>query len=642
MTDQLTELDSIINNIINEQLNNSYLNRIEYLKSQGMNTEDIEYGIQEATSTIEEGKDKSFVIYGEPQSGKTEVMIALTFKLVDLGFKTIFIVMNDNTELENQNYTRFLQTDLNPSPLKADQLKELAVSQLKQEKVRIIFCRKNANNLKSLIKNCRYMKNRIVIDDEADFASPNSKINKKDTTSINENLKKLGKFDETEDQRNGFYVGVTATPGRLDLNNTFGNNARKWIYLSPHDAYKGRSFFFPLTDEDKAKSDFQLKLLPEKGDSPKYLEDSIIRFLLRVAYLNLDKNNGDYECYSMLVHTAGRVDDHKKDKKTLEKVLEHFCDPAGIGKAFSARLFKEAKRIYPETVVYTKVLGFIIGNIGKSQVVVINSKNDRGNVDKACNPDVLFTFATGGNIVSRGLTFKNLLTFFFSRNVKGKLQQNTYIQRARMFGVRPYSKYFELTIPQSLYENWADCFQDHELSIQLGKAGHLAWVERGTNRASDSASIDRGSIVIARGEREVGDIFEMTNEIESILLNSNKSPLEIIAHLLEKRLIEDKHFPKPIRNFIEKTSKNLSEDCVMVFREENKLNLIQNIERYNDGDPILIRRKRGGIIQALIHKREMYENKVHYILPLRSNENKARFIYRQTLGQTISRNVRND
>ena len=211
-----------------------------------------------------------------------------------------------------------------------------------------------------------------------------------------------------------------------------------------------------------------------------------------------------------------------------------------------------------------------------------------------------------------------------------------------MFGVRPYSKYFELTIPQSLYENWADCFQDHELSIQLGKAGHLAWVERGTNRASDSASIDRGSIVIARGEREVGDIFEMTNEIESILLNSNKSPLEIIAHLLEKRLIEDKHFPKPIRNFIEKTSKNLSEDCVMVFREENKLNLIQNIERYNDGDPILIRRKRGGIIQALIHKREMYENKVHYILPLRSNENKARFIYRQTLGQTISRNVRND
>ena len=50
-----------------------------------------------------EKKGNSFVIYGEPQSGKTELMIALTCKLLDCGFKTIFIVVNDNTELENQN-----------------------------------------------------------------------------------------------------------------------------------------------------------------------------------------------------------------------------------------------------------------------------------------------------------------------------------------------------------------------------------------------------------------------------------------------------------------------------------------------------------------------------------------------------------
>ena len=72
---------------------------------------------------------------------------------------------------------------------------------------------------------------------------------------------------------------------------------------------------------------------------------------------------------------------------------------------------------------------------------------------------------------------KDLLTFSFQDPFKGKLQQNTYIQRARMFGTRPCVKDFELTIPQvTFYENWADCFQDHELSVRLGKSGNLVHI----------------------------------------------------------------------------------------------------------------------------------------------------------------------
>ena len=62
-----------------------------------------------------------------------------------------------------------------------------------------------------------------------------------------------------------------------------------------------------------------------------------------------------------------------------------------------------------------------------------------------------------------------------------------------MFGTRPHVKDFELTIPHSLYENWADCFQDHELSVRLGKSGNLVHIERSTNRASDNASIDKNN-----------------------------------------------------------------------------------------------------------------------------------------------------
>jgi hypothetical protein len=69
--------------------------------------------------------------------------------------------------------------------------------------------------------------------------------------------------------------------------------------------------------------------------------------------------------------------------------------------------------------------------------VVLNSERDRTAAgDNATEPSSPFTIIIGGNIVSRGVTFPNLLTMFFTRNVRHKLQQDTYIQRARMFGAR--------------------------------------------------------------------------------------------------------------------------------------------------------------------------------------------------------------
>jgi len=59
---------------------------------------------------------------------------------------------------------------------------------------------------------------------------------------------------------------------------------------------------------------------------------------------------------------------------------------------------------------------------------------------------------------------------FFTRDVKHKLQQDTYIQRARMFGSRGnYLKYFELTIPKNLYLDWQTCFIFHRLSLEARK-----------------------------------------------------------------------------------------------------------------------------------------------------------------------------
>ena len=62
---------------------------------------------------------------------------------------------------------------------------------------------------------------------------------KKNNPKINALVIKLIKEDK------GIWIGVTATPGRLDLNNTLRNNSMKWVRLNPHSEYYGHDQFFP-------------------------------------------------------------------------------------------------------------------------------------------------------------------------------------------------------------------------------------------------------------------------------------------------------------------------------------------------------------------------------------------------------------
>lgn len=125
----------------------------------------------------------------------------------------------------------------------------------------------------------------------------------------------------------------------------------------------------------------------------------------------------------------------------------------------------------------------------------------------ATDPTAPFTVVIGGNIISRGVTFNNLLSMFFTRDVKHKLQQDTYIQRARMFGSRNnYLKYFELTIPKALYLDWQTCFIFHRLSLESRKQNKTSpvWLDGERITAVASASIDKTNVLVDKGEMSFG------------------------------------------------------------------------------------------------------------------------------------------
>jgi hypothetical protein len=621
-----------------------YPKRITALQKTGWDTSLIEHGVASTVRELDNGT-QSFVVYGEPQSGKTEFMIALVCKLLDLHFQTVFVVMNDNVELETQNFDRFhMARELGVTPLRDYQLAAMPEDELRVKKQRIIFCRKNKTNLEKLIYLCRFMEKRIVIDDEADFATPNAKINKQEITAINEKVGELGDLRRglraNGSVGSGIYIGVTATPARLDLNNTFFNDSRKWVFLDSHKNYKGRAFFFPVTEEDRRLSDFKLVQLPNEGDDPKWLRDAVFRFLTRVALLNM-KVGADLTAYSMLIHTAGKTQDHIKDQQDIQKIItvltnhnhnefKKYCE-------YLALVIQKVLDIHESPNTLSEIFSFIIQNIGRNEILVINHQNDSANVKRAAKPNALFTFAIGGNIVSRGLTFERLLTFYFSRNVKGRLQQNTYIQRARMFGNRPYSEYFELCVPEQLYKDWAECFNDHEVSLRLAKAGIYQHIQGKRTAVVDAGALDKENVTMERSERHVGEIFQLTRELEQAFeMHSKSKPLSFLRSLLEVGTLSEESLPRALLDYVEEVTGGDESRVMIVLSKEG----IQRIGSYSDGNEETISRPRGGIVHAMLNKRPEYDAHDHFFLPLRNDLGQARILYKSNIGHTILQNLR--
>lgn len=616
--------------------------RIDRLKSKQWNTSIIEAGIKEVNHSLNSGC-KSLVVYGEPQSGKTEFMIALTCSLLDQNRSTIFVIMNDNTELESQNYDRFKSApEITPSPLSVEQFVSLPDASKKSPQNRIIFCRKNKNNLEKIIHETRYLKDRIIIDDEADFATPDTKVNKQATppSVINELVDKLGRLSVSN---RGTYIGVTATPGRLDLNCTFANQSDKWVFLDSHLNYKGRDFFFPITDKQKDKSNFNLHLLSDQYDEEKELKESLLRFLVRAAISNIvDGKTSIPDAYSMLVHTDGKVSTHEQDEKLIRKHLDILIDQENHRKKCEAYVEimhdfakKEIKKHNLELDPIDDVLSFILTNIAKSTVLVINSNKSKNNVREACQPRDVFTIAIGGNLVSRGLTFEQLLTFYFSRSVKGKLQQNTYIQRARMFGNRPYSRFFELCIPTQLYDDWVNCFFDHELSMLSAKSGDYLHIYGESNLPADRASLKKSSTIKVGDEMLIGEVANIPKGLEVVLRTTKLKTFDLI-----EKLMKEPSFPKKLidENLLVhvKTMCKLSKNEPRIFLDQNRGIFCPGDK---DFDETTITRKRGGLVSQSIHNREAYSGRA-ILMPVKNRHGQMRFYFKFNFGKNTLKRVK--
>lgn len=609
----ITGEDFDISNFLGAEIEQSKGGRLarqyQRIAAKGQSTESIKTAVDAALLNIQVHEAKSFVIYGEPQSGKTEMMIALTAALLDIGQRIIIVLTNDSIQLLEQNITRFQLSGLDPAPKNFSEVLDSAVQISGRDWV--IFSKKNQSDLDKLLQKISKHPNRVVIDDEADYATPNGRVNRAEKTRINALVEKLIGPD-------GVYIGVTATPARLDLNATFDNENLRWVDFPPHPFYTGQDIFFPTTKSGMENLQYHLVKMPPVRDDAKFLREALLSFLVNVAHLNVTgKRPGNY---SMLIHTSGKKADHTVDYEAVTKIFGILANSDSSKYVATVReLFNLAAARFGKLA--TELTQFVLGSINQNNVVVMNSNSVRqqSSYGKVTEPATLFTVAIGGNIVSRGVTFDNLLSMFFTRDSAHRIQQDTYIQRARMFGSRgQYLKSFELYIPGSLYDDWQRCFVFHKLSLREIRSGQGAplWLEDNRIKPATAASVKQVAVDWRSGEM-TWDLFELTDAVKN-LIGDGGTGIELVRALATE--VGQDVLPDHVIDFIDNFSIHGPTSVVL-----HSTKLIK--KTYRSADVELVTRAKGFISTGAL-ERTKYPKAIHHLQLISNEEGMARVYYK--------------
>ncbi|MGY4423576.1 hypothetical protein ACVWY2_006025 [Bradyrhizobium sp. JR6.1] len=158
-----------------------YLGQLNRLKKLNKQTSCVEAAVSSPARLCVRARVRSSSTASQ-QSGKTEMMICLTAKLLDDGNRVIIHLLNDSVQLLQQNLDRFQRSNLSPAARNFSDVIDPEYSFATG--FHVIFCKKNASDLAKLNQKLERVREKVVIDDEADFATPNALINKGDVTRI--------------------------------------------------------------------------------------------------------------------------------------------------------------------------------------------------------------------------------------------------------------------------------------------------------------------------------------------------------------------------------------------------------------------------------------------------------------------------
>lgn len=454
------------------------------------------------------------LVMGNVQSGKTQNYLGLINKAIDSGYKVIILLGGHLNDLRKQTQERVDEGVVGKESIHLTKNRKDAPKPIGVGKYRaaskgvqtltttegdfktgfanslginltgmsdpVIFTVKKQttvlNNLYKWIKNHHYLDPKsdkkldlpmILIDDEADYASVNTKKHKEEVTKTNEYIRNiLSLFNKHT------YIGYTATPFANIFIDPDSEKEALADDLFPADFmikipipedYVGQDHFFGHKRQGvKIIEDCQQLLNLKSADFiaeiPDSLKEAIRVFIINTAVRSL---RGDqYNHNTMMVNSSHLKQHQQRLKLLIEEYVELIHDALesfsglGIDESSNNKVLKSIEDTYSNCFnleeKYEDIFLELPRSVNKIKVMAVHHGGD--NLDYSTYSEFgLSAIAIGGHRLSRGLTLEGLSVSYFTRNSKA---YDTLMQMCRWFGYRPrYTDLCKVYLP-SESDSW--------------------------------------------------------------------------------------------------------------------------------------------------------------------------------------------
>jgi len=442
----------------------------EYLNSIKFN--DTKQTILDVTSKLFDQQLTSFdyqsqrngLLLGEVQSGKTGQMFGIIAGAVDRGFELFLVLTTDNRRLQQQTFKRAL--DSFPRFCVCGEPDSIRFTMNKMRIPVVIVLNKNSRVLRkwrNYLVNSGFLTGRtlFLIDDEADAASLNAKVNQNEISAINQHIR-----DIRNSCASCIYLQVTATPQAVLLqadNSEFKPSSV--IYFEPGKSYLGGDFFFSKPEPYCIieTDDSMIQATTDPVADAYWLNRSILNYLVVAAQFKLT----DYsKVCNFLIHPSAKTRDHttvaEKIGEILNEILQGITDNEN---ELKDNLMAEWENLYttkPEIMPFDEIYDHIKDMLFHSEINIhiLNSKSS-----ETIDVETGYNIVVGGNILGRGVTFPNLQTIYYSRAARIP-QADTYWQHCRMFGYDRDRSLMRLFIPFSIFKLFQELNESQKALIK--------------------------------------------------------------------------------------------------------------------------------------------------------------------------------
>jgi hypothetical protein len=431
------------------------------------------------------------LLLGEVQSGKTSQILGLIAAAADVdeGFKIFVLLTTDNTALQQQTLQRSIAS-MDTFNV-CDEHDEMRFMQGGVRKPSLIVLKKNSSILKkwrNILGSSSFSKGFpiFIVDDEADAASLNTKVNKDEQSAINNHLEAMIKLFTSS-----FYLQVTATPQSLFLLTEESGWKPSFVhYFPPGKNYLGGEFFYtkPKPYTYHSTEDNELQILLESTTIAEGLKVAIETFLITCAHLNLSK---DSTVCNFLIHPSSRIDAHEKIKNKVIDYINYLFNNLN-SKDISTRLkdaWVDLQRSKPQIVSFEDTLKFL----SSKPEVKVTAMNSSPQNDSHLSYDNGLNVVIGGNSLGRGVTFKCLQTIYYCRSAKIP-QADTFWQHCRMFGYDRDPLLMRLFMPEALFNLFSEINDSNYVlikQIEENKFDEIQIVTSGKTKPTRKNVIDQ-------------------------------------------------------------------------------------------------------------------------------------------------------